>query len=182
MITSLHLVALSAALLLLPSGVAKIKTPGPSSAMLRGLRVAALRPLTGRTPMRLLGAAELAVGAAFVVAGGRIAAVALAVLYAAFVVVVAVALGRGARTSCGCFGSTDAPIGRAHLGVDVVALAAAGVSITRPAGALGGLTGLSGVHAVIGGGQVVVLAMLAYLCITALPSLAAARRALVKET
>ncbi|MGN6608058.1 MAG: MauE/DoxX family redox-associated membrane protein [Jatrophihabitans sp.] len=186
MITTVHLVALSAAVLLLPSGLAKIAAPRPALTMLRGLRVLALRPVLGPTTgpalVRLVGVVEVAVAAAVVTLGGRTPAVALAVLYAAFVGVVGLAILRHSSASCGCFGATDAPIGRGHLGVDLVALAAAIATAVHPAGALGGLTGLPTGHGIVAAAQVLVLTALGYLCITALPALAAARRVLVGST
>ena len=175
--TTLHLVALSAALLLVPSGIAKLRAPQPAGALLLGLRVPLLRRLSAPSWMRLLGGVELAAAAAFAGFGGRLPALVLAALYTAFTGVVAVALRRGATASCGCFGAADSPVGRAHLGVDLVALTAGVASALAPARPLGGLTQFGAGAAVVAAAQVLLLTALAYLCITALPALAAARRA-----
>lgn len=178
--------AAAAAVLLIASGVAKLRTPGPTATMLTSLRSAVYPPARRRASRaalrvaaRFVGVGEIAVGTAFVAGGGRLAAVLLAGCYAAFAVVALVlsrSVAAGRPTACGCFGGTDAPVGAAHVLLDLIAFgAAAGVAV-RPVGALGGFADTGTAVAVVGCAQAVLLAWLGYLAITALPALEAARR------
>jgi hypothetical protein len=173
MIGSLNL---AAALLLAGAGVAKLTTPGPAVAMLRRawrrLPARAARPGS----MRFAGAAELAVALAVVAAGGRWPAVLLAAAYAVFTGVALRLLRRGSRTSCGCFGRTDSPVGLPHVVVDVSATALAVAAAVRPPGPVGGLFHDGATRGILGVGQAAILAYLAFLAMTALPALAAERR------
>src|SRR5690606_27633207 len=87
------------------------------------------------------GIAEVALGAAAIVIGGRISTAAIAVAYVAFAGVVLAARRSGAA-SCGCFGAAAAPPSVVHV---VVNLASAGVALAT---ALAG--DLSPVDAVLG--------------------------------
>ena len=169
-------VALSAALLLVGSGAAKLANPGPAAQLLAALRLPGWRRLPQRATVRAGAVGEVVVGAALIGVGDRVAAIALAACYLVFTAVVLASLARGSRRSCGCFGSADAPLGRAHLVVDLLAAAAAIALAAKPAGAFGGLSGLHGVAAPVLAVQVLLLSWLGYLAITALPSLAATRR------
>src|SRR5664279_4190658 len=140
-------VALSAALLLVGSGAAKLANPGPAAQLLAALRLPGWRRLPQRAAVRTGAVGEVVVGAALIGVGYRLAALALAACYLGFTAVVLVSLARGSRRSCGCFGSADAPLGRAHLVVDLLAAAAAIALAAKPAGAFGGLSGPHGVAA-----------------------------------
>lgn len=171
--------AAAAALLLAVSGAAKVRHPGPAAAMLVRLLH---RPARDRAGAALLvrgtGLGELAVGLALVVTGSRVAAVLLAAAYAGFAAVAVLLLRTGAgRTSCGCFGAADSPIGPAHLVLTAAGAAAGVAAAIHPSGA--GL--FHGGHLVVvtGWAQAVLLAALGYLAVTALPALLAARRPLV---
>jgi hypothetical protein len=64
--------------------------------------------------------------------------------------------------------------------VNAVAVAVAIAAAVRPPGALGGYTDSAVLVGVVGVGQSCLLAYLAFLCLTALPALAAARRRLLE--
>jgi hypothetical protein len=173
-------VALSAALLLSVSGLAKLRAPGPAAAMLAGLwqaaRPGAVRRSVLDALVRGVAVLEVGAGAAAIAIGSGWAYTAVGAMYSAFAVVVAVAMRRGASASCGCFGSADAPLGRAHLVVDVAAATVAFAAASTSPPPLGALSGLSPGVAAVAVGQTLVLTWLVYLSITALPALAAARR------
>jgi hypothetical protein len=173
-------VQLAAALLLIGAGLAKMRSPGQAADMLRH---AWWRPLRGRTSRVLVrggGGIELAVGVAAMVSGSRLAAALLGGCYLGFTIIAARLLRGGRRTSCGCFGATDSPVGAGHLGVNVLAVGVAVAAIVRPPGALGGVFHHGVLIGVVGAGQAVLLAYLAFLSITALPALVAARRRLLE--
>jgi hypothetical protein len=164
---------LAAALLLAAAGLAKLVAPQQGAAMLRRAwpRVPLARPA-----LRLGGAVEIAVALGACLRGDRWTALALGTCYLVFMVVAFRLMRRGQRSSCGCFGRADSPVGIAHVVLDGgcvgVAVAAAG----QPPGALGGLLGDGVLVGVVGVGQAVLLAYLGFLSITALPALTAARR------
>jgi hypothetical protein len=163
----------SAALLLIVSGLAKLRSPGAAAATVDQLHLPGWRRVAHLPAVRAFGLAEIGIGAAVLAAGGRAPAMLLAAIYLAFTVVVLALLRRGASSSCGCFGAADAPVSWAHLVVDVAALAAAVAVAARPADPLSAVHGAAGAVLVA---QVGVLTALAYLSITALPALAAARQ------
>jgi len=172
---------LAAALLLAGAGVAKLRSPDQAAAMLRkAWRPTRLRGSARRMLVRTGGVVELAVGVLVIVTGGRVAAVLLGCCYLAFLLVAGRLLRGGQRTSCGCFGATDSPVGVGHIVVNLAAVAIAGAALARAPGPVGGLFDGSALTGVIGVGQAVLLGYLAFLSITALPALVAARRRLLE--
>ena len=164
----------AAAVLLLGSGVAKLRRPAPATRLL-ALLVGLPNPLVGR----LIGALEVGVGAAVLLSGGRAACAALAACYLTFALV-AVLLTTGSRPApCGCFGESDTPTRPLHVVVAALACAAAVAGVVSPVGALGGFAGQPTLVMVVGLGQVAVLAGLVYLSMTVLPDVLAARERLV---
>lgn len=163
----------AAALLLAAAGVPKVCDPLSTVRALRSVRLPA-----SRGAVRLLGVVEVAVGAAAVLLGGPLPAVLVAVHYTAFAGFIVLALRRGgAVASCGCFGARDTPPTLTHLLLDVgaaaVALAAAatavpGLATTMAEGPWAGVPLLA---------ATVTCTWLAYLALTELPAVAAARRA-----
>ncbi|HEY7007766.1 MAG TPA: MauE/DoxX family redox-associated membrane protein [Jatrophihabitantaceae bacterium] len=160
----------SAAVLLIVAGVAKIRTPGPASAMI-GALLPRVRP--GAWTARGAGVIELVVGALALVAGTRVAMAALAACYLVLAAV-AIRLAAGPqRVPCGCFGAADGTTGRAQVVLDVACLAVALAGVIRPPGAVtalfdgGALVGVSVLA------QALLLAALGYLSVTALPALSA---------
>lgn len=122
----------AAALLLVPSGAAKVVRPGATLRAVRTVGLPASAPA-----VRALGAAEVVVGAGVVVGGSRWWSLALALLYAAFSAFVVLALWRRAPlTSCGCFGDRGTEPTPLHVGLDAgvaaVALLAAADDVDAP--------------------------------------------------
>jgi hypothetical protein len=162
----------AAAVLLVVAGVAKIRTPAPAAAMIVLLLP---RMRRGRVVARAAGTVEMAAGLVALVFGGRVALAVLAGCY--FVLtLVAIRLATGPqRAPCGCFGAADGTVGTAHIVFDSICLAAAVAGVVRPPGSVFALFDggtLAGVTVVA---QVLLLAALGYLSITALPALSVAR-------
>lgn len=173
--------AAAAAVLLFASGVAKVLAPHATARMLAALAVTTLpraprRPAVLRPVARVAGLAEIAVAVAVLGAGGRVAAALLAIAFAVFAVVAARLASGPVPVSCGCFGSADTPVTRAHvlLNLSATGVAVGSVVVGLPAG--GGLFDDSVLVAVAGSLLVGLLAWVAYLSITALPALSSARR------
>lgn len=114
--------------LLLVAGVAKAVSPGGTAEAFVALgldRVVGLRTAAARLRLaRLLGVAEVMMSGVAATSATAGVFVAAAVLHVAFAVVV-VRLGglgpAGQAGACGCFGSSTAPVGRAHVVYDVAA-------------------------------------------------------------
>lgn len=112
-------VPILAAACLVASGLAKLRTPGPTAQVLSD--VGAPAPLA---VSRLVGVTELAVGAWAVLDGGRSAWLAVAVCYLAFAGFLWLVLRRvPAAGSCGCAGTKEVPPSRLHLALDLFAAA-----------------------------------------------------------
>lgn len=158
-----------AAVLLVVAGVAKLRTPAPAAAMLRGFAPR----LRGHGYARAAGVVEIAAGTVALVWGNSIA---LAVCYLALLIVAIRLVRKPQGAACGCFGAADGEVGAAHIVLDAVclAIAVAGVAVS-PRSALdlvgdGTLTSYTVVA------QAFLAAALGYLSITALPALSSARR------
>jgi len=108
---------LTAAGLLVLSGVAKLRDPGPASDALVEFRLLGTRPL-----VRVVALIELA-SAMLMVARPSLGAPAACGLYLAFAALVLAQLVRGSARSCGCLGSAALPATRLHVALNV-ALAA----------------------------------------------------------
>ena len=102
---------ITAAVLLAVSGVMKLRDPSVAAVALAELGVPAAQPLV------LSGAAVELVVAALLLAWPAAGGPAAATLYVGFAILVGLQLRKGARRSCGCFGSTEAPPSRAHVAV-----------------------------------------------------------------
>jgi hypothetical protein len=133
-----------AAGLLVVAGAGKLPVPDAAMATLHRLRLP-----SGRVAARVLGIGEVALGLAVIALGGRGSAGALAVAYAALLVVAA--RERSRQQDCGCFGTAALPVGRLHLGIDAAAALAGvagllvppipAVDVAAEVGVLGGLAG-----------------------------------------
>lgn len=169
--------AAAAAVLLAVAGLAKLRAPAQAAAM-----IVALAPsLTRRRPavrafIRIAAVGEAAVAAAFLILGGRIPAALLAAAYLAFTLVALRLATQRAGTACGCFGAVDSPVGAAHVALNLICVGVTVAAAMSPVAALGGLVRHDAMVAVIGSAQILLLAWLGYLAITALPALASARR------
>ena len=116
----------AAAVLLVVAGVGKVRRPRDTA---RALTLLGL-PLRDWS-VRLIGAGEVALGVAALSVDHWAVATLVALAYAAFAGVVALALVRGGPlSSCGCFGKPDTPPTRLHLGLNLGAVA---VAATAPA-------------------------------------------------
>lgn len=125
--------------LLVAAGVAKTLRPAAAVAAVASVGVDA-PPVA----LRLLGGGEIAVGVLGLIAGGR-AGVLVAALYGSFAVFVTVAIRRGAKTDCGCFGSAGAPLGVGHIVIVTVAAFVAVAAWFLGSPGIGG-TGWSGIE------------------------------------
>ena len=118
-----------------------------------------------------MGAAEVATGAICLVRPSAASALLLSGAYLGFSGFVLAALRADQPpTSCGCFGSADAPLSWLHVSVDLIAAAAGLAVLTAPRGVLDVATGtpLFGVPFVVGLG---LAAYLTELAITTLPAM-----------
>ncbi|MCW2658195.1 MAG: hypothetical protein JWR06_2388 [Jatrophihabitans sp.] len=167
----------AAAVLLAVSGLAKLRSPAPAAAMITTLLPATRRHRSLWTvAVRAGGTVEVTVGVLVVAVGGRLPAVLLGACYLVFAAVALRLASRAQDTSCGCFGRAASPVGVAHVALDVVCLAVAVIAVMRPVPTGAGLFDHGAVMSATACGQVVLLAWLGYLAITALPALASARR------
>lgn len=176
--TVLGPLSLAAALLLVASGLAKLRFPAPASAVLTALRVPGWRTLPQQALVRVGALVEVAIGAAAVLLGDTVSFTVLGVCYLVFAAVTVRLLALGSRAACGCFGRADTPVGAAHLVVVLTCLSVAGAAAAAPPGSVGAVVAGTPAHTLTLGAQVVLLAWLGYLAMTALPALTAARRAL----
>jgi predicted outer membrane lipoprotein len=168
--------AAAAAVLLGFSGLAKLRSPGIAATMIGRLAPAVRRRRRALVlGVRMGGAVEIGVAAGFLAVGGAFAASLLAAAYAVFTAVAIRLMTDGRRTSCGCFGAADSPVGTAHVVLDAGCLAVATSTALRPVGAAGGVLAHPALVAATGVAQVLLLAWLGYLSITSLPALAALR-------
>jgi hypothetical protein len=161
----------AAAVLLLWSGLAKLRTPVPVADLV-------ISPLA----VRGLGFAEVAVGTWFLAIGDRSSSAALAAGYLAFTAVTLRLATSRRSVPCGCFGRSAAPTGLLHVVVDGLAAAAAVAGVARPPGPLGGFADATPAVAAVGLAQVLLLAALAQLLVTSLPELLADRARVVARS
>ena len=155
----------AAAVLLVVAGVLKARRPRDTA---RALTLLGL-PVRDWT-VRLIGAAEVALGAAALTVDAWPVAALVAAAYAAFAGVVALALVRGGPlSSCGCFGRPDTPPTRLHLALNVVGAA---VAATAPA-PLSAVVADDATRSVPFVGLVALTAWFTYLAIAKLPQLRA---------
>src|SRR2546421_283196 len=170
--------AWAAPVLLIASGAAKLRRPAGASRAL----VAARLP-SGARVVRTLAGAEASIGVAFVLRPAPVTAALLAALYVAFAVVLVALLRRPAEAStCGCLGERQTPPSRLHVGMDLIAAAAAIAVATLAATgsappsflAEAGRLGWRGVPFVVGVG---LAAWLGTLAVAHLPNLFGAWRA-----
>jgi hypothetical protein len=118
---------LAAAGLLVVTGAAKLRSPGGVAAALAGARLPSSRGLA-----RALGALELGVGAAALLAPRALAAP-VALLYLAFAAFILRALTSGFPVpSCGCLGERETPPSAVHAVLDALAAACAVLVLLSP--------------------------------------------------
>jgi len=167
------------AAILVVAGGAKVARPADLARALRQSGVP-----VGTTLVRIGSLAEVAVGSAVLVTGGRIGTAALAASYLGFAGFVAVALRRGTPlANCGCFGEPDTPPTVAHAAVcgggGAIAVLAAWLS---PPPGFGTTLGALGLPGAVGFCALTITAAGAlYLVMTSAPGLVVARRSLRGE-
>lgn len=119
-------------MVLLVSGVLKVRDPDATTPMLRAVGLPSGRPV-----VYAVAGVELVVGAVTLVIGGVGPVLVLAALYAAFAVLAFVLVRSGADVSCGCFGQRSARMTSLHVVVD------AGAAVVAATAAALGATGLA---------------------------------------
>jgi len=157
---------LAASLLLAYAGATKLRRPASTVEALRAAGLPA--PLMAG---RVVGGFELAAAIWCLATGSRAACALVAVSYLAFAAFSARLLASGGGASCGCFGQTDAPASRTHVGVNLA------LGLLALAGALDPPGDLARVldDQPLGGAPLLMFAALgawaAYLALTLLPAL-----------
>lgn len=165
----------AAAVFLAAAGLAKLVRPAVTAAALGAARIPALSARAAPKIVRLVGFAEIAIGAGVVLVGGPLAAALLAAAFAALAAaswrLVQVAPGQ----SCGCFGAAAGAASHWHTAVNAACAVIGSLAVVRSEPSV--VESLR--HQAWLGPPILVssllLAWLSYLTITALPQLAAAR-------
>ena len=160
------------ATLLVISGLPKLSNPASTARALEGI---------GLPPRRWLGqavgVAEIVVGLSAIAVGGRVPALAVALLYAGFAGFILVAMRSSTVKSCGCFGADDTPPSALHLVVDIAAAGFAAALVFNPIGdvtAVMGATPWAGIPLLL---LVVLGAWLALMVLALLPAVFAEAKA-----
>jgi hypothetical protein len=153
--------------LLVAGGASKLRRPDPGARALVAVGVAG-----GSAAARLVGAIELCVGTAALLAPGAGTAGPVAFVYLLFAAfVAAVAAGRLPTTSCGCLGQQEIPASWLHVTLDLVAAVVALLAaLWPPRSLLSIIRGLplAGVPAITG---VALIGYLSYLAVSYVPEL-----------
>jgi Methylamine utilisation protein MauE len=162
--------------LLVVAGVTKAIRPDDTARALAAVFPVPMQ--TARTAVRVGSIAEALLGAAALVVPRTASAFLVALSYAVFAVVVAVTRSKGgAIASCGCFGTPDTPATALHIVVNVgLAVSAAAVAVAAPAGTIVSILSREPLHGVPLVAVSALCGWLAYLTISALAALQAARR------
>jgi hypothetical protein len=162
---------LVAAGLLVVTGAAKVRAPGGVAAALAGARLPSSRGLA-----RALGALELGVGAAALVAPRALAAP-VALLYLAFAAFIVRALTSGFPVaSCGCLGERETPPSAVHAVLDALAATVAVLVLLAPVPSTADLLGGQPWNGVPLAMLVAVGVLLAYAVLAHLPAALASWR------
>jgi hypothetical protein len=169
---------LAACLLLVAAGAAKAARPDDTARAVATVVGVPLRPT--RAAVRLGAVAEAALGLAALARPSPVTAGLVAASYLGFAVFVAVARARGGPlATCGCFATPDTPATRTHVAVTLgLAASAAAVAAAAPAGWITRVLAAQPWRGVPVALVAVLCAWLAYLAMTRLAELGAARRLL----
>jgi hypothetical protein len=119
------------AALLVVAGATKVRNPLPARLALR-----AIAAPSGPVAVRVVGAAEIAIGALCLVRPDAIAAGLLTLAYVVFACFVWQLLRAGGSVPCGCFGASLFEPSRLHVAMDLVAAAVALIAIASAPPAL----------------------------------------------
>lgn len=166
------------ALLLLISGAAKLRHPASAARALLAAQITrSARLPAARAVVRLIGVVEIVTGFAVLVVGGRLAALALALVYAALAVFAGRLTAVAPAQDCGCFGAAQAaPVTGWHIATSAVfAVLGAGAATGVPRSLLSELS-VSPLAGAPLAATVALLAFACYLLMTALPALLHAAR------
>ena len=160
-----------ACLVVVVAGVSKLLEPSATGSTLRSLG------LPGGAPVaRALGAVEVVLGIGGLAVGGPWFAAGVAVSYAAFAVIVAVARHRE-LPSCGCFGARSAPPSPVHVAVNAVsAVVAAVAAVAGPVPVADALAG-QGIDGLVVAGLVLLVTALVVVVDTSVADLVEQTRA-----
>lgn len=114
------------------SGVAKVRQPDAMASAMRDLRVPAI--LAGKPVQAAVPWIEIGLAVLLLVTGGvwlSLVWIATLLLFVAYLVLIAAALGRQERVSCNCFGAaSSAPVNRGTLGRNLLLVIAAALGLT----------------------------------------------------
>lgn len=117
---------------MLVAGLTKLRSPSATQEALRELGLPARTPLA-----RVLGAAEVCLGALCILLPGRVETAILASAYLTLAATVGLRLLRGERRApCGCFGDSSAPTNFGHLLLNLICAAVAVAATIQPPPAL----------------------------------------------
>jgi Methylamine utilisation protein MauE len=155
---------LAAGALLMWAGLVKLRQPGPAATFLDSLRLPAPRLLVRGGALL-----EIAAGGAAVFRP-EIAAVAIALLYAAFAALVSLQLRRQTGVPCGCLGADTGPASRVHLALDLACMTLAGTAALLPPPAYPTLAASEPLAAASAGFAAIGAALLGVAAVNLLPS------------
>jgi len=113
-----------AAALLAAAGAAKVARPRPAVLAMRSVGLP-----SGDPAVRLLGVAEITLGAVVILTASPLSAAAMGALYLAFAGFVVASMRSAERSSCGCFGESSTPPGILHIVVDLGAAVVAALAV-----------------------------------------------------
>jgi hypothetical protein len=130
---------LTAAGLLVASGVAKLRDPLPAASALAELGVPKARSVA------CVGAVLELLVAGLMVLRPTVGAPIAAAMYVAFAALLVVQLRAGITRSCGCLGSAETPPSRVHVAVDLALAGVCGACAVTPPAPLEALTHPAGV-------------------------------------
>ena len=166
----------AAVLLLTAAGAVKLVRPASSSVLSARAPRATWRHLEPSAVARAVGACEIALGSAAVIFGARWTVLMVAAAYLVFALVSLRALRRADGADCGCFGGTSVPATPGHVVVNLALAACCALSATASTAPRAALVSAGPAVSAVASAQILLLAGLLYLCLTAAPALAAARR------
>jgi hypothetical protein len=146
------------------AGLVKLRQPGTAGAFLASLGLPAPRLL-----VRAGALLEIAAGGAAAF-WPQIAALAIALLYAAFAALVTVQLRRQTGVPCGCLGAATGPASRVHLALNLVCTTLAASAAIAPPPALPTVAAADPLAAVAAGFVALAAALLAVAAVDLLPA------------
>jgi hypothetical protein len=154
---------LAAGALLVWAGMLKLRQPGTAAAFLASFGLPAPRLL-----VRAGALLEIAAGGAAPF-HPQLSAVAIALLYALFALLVAVELRQQTGVPCGCLGADSGPASRVHLALNLLCAALAGVAAVVPPPAYSSLAASDPLAALSAGFVAISVAVLAVAAVSLLP-------------